>query len=745
MNEMGFLPLTTAGLILLILAVSVSGYYQWNEHRTSMKAINDHAYFSLNADVGSRKNDIKRQVRETLYDVFWTVGKNVDSYEGKNQENWIEFLAEKSFRKRLSLTVQTQGIHPRWSESSPKNGDLKFEINQEGEGYPQATIKFAKGTSVYGTLPDNTFFISQSIENLETSVDARFYLLKERMNRFEDDLDGVEKRWKYAEYAMAYAQAWAGGKIHLSGEITRILFQLALASQEIDKFGSADYKAIMQDLIGLPSVDQVVEGYNSNVTVDPLRENFVQTLKVGIEDTLFHIGESAADFQNSVSGIEELTQFQFENWFKNKLKELSVLQEKVGNADSKSLNREFRKICENFRSIYTLPTGQVERASESIREAKLHMMKARKRFQDALRSTEELSNDNPLAKQLYEDLVQEGDPPGMALQVKSGTNDVLEEFDHFEEQIQRMKTHFQILDNLGGRFPANFERLFEEALKEDNRRRAENILSEASASAIGVFEDFEESSIHGLTEADSLYRELNSAIADQVRDPKANWREEYEQHPQPGENCIGEIRKRSAEKYVIYPGKGTIGGLERVLENAKSHLELFEDLNKELKKQKEELKKLEIDKDLREKLKKNLCFQFPDNLTREEFYELSPPTPLKSDPGLSVYHEVEVESVEYKREDPAGLVHGSAPPTPIYLWFIGVTLYWAQWNVGLELKEPILEEIFDYKNQTIPKPIVEGSKNYIHKPLPYRREFPKTEFNFRLIVVGLRPFIISAD
>jgi len=130
-------------------------------------------------------------------------------------------------------------------------------------------------------------------------------------------------------------------------------------------------------------------------------------------------------------------------------------------------------------------------------------------------------------------------------------------------------------------------------------------------------------------------------------------------------------------------------------------------------------------------------------------YELLPPTPIRPQPGLSVFNEFDIRDVRYRRVDPCGRLGGaSAPPTPIPLWFIGLTLYWGQWEVTLELENKPIERIFDFLNQTLPRPLLEGDGaglSKVHKPLGYRFELPRTRFSFTLLIISPRYFNIGAD
>ena len=124
---------------------------------------------------------------------------------------------------------------------------------------------------------------------------------------------------------------------------------------------------------------------------------------------------------------------------------------------------------------------------------------------------------------------------------------------------------------------------------------------------------------------------------------------------------------------------------------------------------------------------------------REELCSIFPPPPLKGDPGVSVFHDLKVKEVRYRREDPAGLA-GLQVATPIPLWFIGVTVWWGQWEIVLRLDNWSRETIFDYGNRTVPSLTELGAADL---PLRYAWRFDGKEFRVRVVVACLKPFIVQ--
>jgi len=196
--------------------------------------------------------------------------------------------------------------------------------------------------------------------------------------------------------------------------------------------------------------------------------------------------------------------------------------------------------------------------------------------------------------------------------------------------------------------------------------------------------------------------------------------------------------QRPIPVYIDCKADGSIGGLKVVLRGAKSG---FEEMNEFSQQSENDPPSLDIDEDLKNALQQNLLPTWSD---RENIYEILPPSPIKSSPGLSVYHELSVDEVKYTREDLVGLLLNSAtdssPATPFPIPFIGITLWWGQWDAEVKLERRPVEEVFDFDNPTLP---LANGAGYVHSSLAYRWDVPDETFDARVIVVSTKAFTIS--
>ncbi|KXA93824.1 hypothetical protein AKJ36_03670, partial [candidate division MSBL1 archaeon SCGC-AAA259I07] len=226
MKKQGFLPFTTIGLILLLLSASLAVYFQWDDHQNTMNLVDKSSASTISTKVSGKRNDLKRQTREVLYNALWRVGKNAEDYSGsENREKHVENIASRLLGDRLSSLEEKQKVRSFITRTNLNIKPPKFEIERGENGYVIADIYLPKGSSISESLPDNSVSIILPCENLRTWSDVRFFLLQDRMNEFGRELNKIERRWKYAEYVSAYAQIWGKNEINLNKDRSRALFQ----------------------------------------------------------------------------------------------------------------------------------------------------------------------------------------------------------------------------------------------------------------------------------------------------------------------------------------------------------------------------------------------------------------------------------------------------------------------------------------------------------------------------------------
>jgi uncharacterized membrane-anchored protein YhcB (DUF1043 family) len=251
-----------------------------------------------------------------------------------------------------------------------------------------------------------------------------------------------------------------------------------------------------------------------------------------------------------------------------------------------------------------------------------------------------------------------------------------------------------------------------------------------------------------------LYTHVVTCVQALLAEPLSKYTEIYEDYPDPITYALENDPSptpRNARIYIMEPNDGTIGTLDATLKDVKASLERMEEVAKDTELEQGGLAGAEIDGELTQALLGGLDIQSEQQaeFEREQLYELLPPKPIRPQPGISVFDELDIGDVKYKRVDPCGRLGGaSAPPTPIPLWFIDVTLYWAQWEVTLELENKPIERIFDFPNQTIPRSPLDGNVvglAKIHEALGYRYELPRKSFSFTLVIVSPQYFNIDAN
>jgi hypothetical protein len=186
--------------------------------------------------------------------------------------------------------------------------------------------------------------------------------------------------------------------------------------------------------------------------------------------------------------------------------------------------------------------------------------------------------------------------------------------------------------------------------------------------------------------------------------------------------------------YISESSGATLGALKEVLGGLRGDLDELLELPEDLG----GVSAAEIP-ELDEVLKEGLMRRAPSiDFDRVDSYRIFPPPPLNSDPGISVFREIEIKEIAHTRHDLAGLC-GVGGATPIPLPFLNIVLYWGQWETKIKLDEAVVE-IFDFENPTILQPLEPG---YVHAPLAYRWELPDKTFTIEVVVISPKYFTIG--
>ena len=686
MRERGFIPFSAAGVVILMLVVAMVGQAVWSRHQCSLNTVDELSSSAILTIASSVQNDLRAAARYSVYDALWEVSKHANDYGGDEvRKPAIEGLAAGYFLERVSVLPSAYAKHD--SRIELKLGDSNarpiFDLREGGDGYLLASITLPKGTRVKINSWDNSLVLELPCGSLETFIDSRYFLLQQRMRQFIDGLVSVGKNWEIMEYVSAWAGAWLGRRVSLSASRSKAFFELAWAIHELDTFGSTDYAATALGLIG------ATEG-NSDTRANVL-----------------------SNLTNSTSTITPLRAVDLETmkgYIDRALEALDEASAKLGKArkNIRCAIDEMTRVAENLDNA----DSKLENVLKKLKDAELNVAKARahvlgagQHFEQLINFTASLAEQNPVMAALHESLVRgvqgdfvRGDYPSTQKQVKWGVDDTDAKIATIEVRINK---------------------LVKEIRERNELREVENLIL-------------------------GFHDELIALTQELLAEPTPKRWVEFDSYAEPG-SYEGRPPRPTRERIPVYldgEEDGTIGALKIVVQNARNNFDQVEGISVGSGPTLGDIQNAGIDETLAQKLELDISGFL--NVNREQLYELLPPPPIRPEPGLSVFHDFGIKRVEYRREDPAGWF-GSPTPTPIPLWFIGVTLWWAQWDITLELEEWAVEEVFDFENPTLLRTheFPDGIEVDVHKPLAYRYEVPNRTFDFRLVVISLRPFSIS--
>jgi hypothetical protein len=617
-----------------------------------MSTIGDISASEVRRLYGEMETNIGALLRDSVYQSLWEVSKRADQYSSAEaRKQAVEELASEYFAELLNEFLEKYPSHDNRVELCLSDNRTNVELQEVENGYVLATAELPAGLAARLGSRDGKLSVKVPLDEAQAFVDSRYFLLEDHMDEFLQKRGDIGTFWKEMEYIWAWGAAWLKGDVNLSEDRTKGFFQVAWAMHELNSFGSSDYLAAAQALVGMETPTE------EPLVVTPINTVDIERLDGYVDRTM-----------DSIDGAKALLEMADENISIAKNIAASENLENVG------LGR--------IRGALDNSEANVSGAGDKILEAS-------GQFSGLLDYLYQESSEDVVMASIYQGLTTRSldpDYPSLKEQVEWGIEGAAEKISAVENLITRTAGGLEVATAKSAlsQLSTDFKNMKEPLLEEPGARRY----------------------VYVKTYEDDPPREV--------------------QQPLP--------------IYIDCMADGSIGSLKVVLRGAKGG---FEEMNEFSQQSEDAPPSLDIDEDLKNALKVN---PLPASLNRENIYELLPPPPIKSSPGLSVYHDFSVESVEYKREDIVGLLldplTDSSTATPIPIPFIGITLWWGQWNTEIELEHRAVEEIFDFDNPTLP---LANGTGYVHSPLAYKWNVPDETFDARVIVVSLKAFTVSTD
>ncbi len=684
MKERGFMPFTAVGAIIIMLVVAIVGRAAWSRHERSLYSINGAESDAVLTSVMGIQNDLKHVARYAVYKALWDVSKRADHY---NDSETREGAIESLARRYFSEFVEEL---PR----NYQNLDARVELE----------IQNAIGNSSFDMRAEGDFASANVKLSKKSQISASTWdnglsitlplgdfdvFVDSRyyllQNRMDEFLNNGLEGIRETWRNIEYLLAWTGAWAGIGVNLNEA------CSKAIFELAWAK-----QELDTFGSADYIATA---------MKLSGIGGGTSGPE-VLSTISNPPAVIPLRAVDIEPM------NGFINRaLNCLSLASSDLtaANAHLACAKGSILQIPDNAENTTLIESARtkLDAALSSISQSKNRVREAHQHFNQLVEFTAQAASNDFVMAAIHDGLTKgttsndyvRGNYPSLREQVEKGANGIEDKIDELTAMVQTQLNTFS----------------------SDNISLIKNLVS-------------------------NFYGQANALIQGLLDEPSPKRWVEFDLYDEPG--AIDETPNPANGAVPVYiddERDGKIRALEVILQSVKASLETMGELSERTEPPSGELQGVEIDEGLRQGLETDTR-GFETN--REGLYEILPPPPLRSQPGLSVFHNFNIKSIRYEREDPVGwLVGQNAPPTPI--WLIFFTLWYAQWEVTLELEEGPIEEIFDFANPTLPRSHelseILGNKIAVdvHKPLAYRHGVQRRTFSFKLVIISLRGFSIA--
>lgn len=238
MNIRGFLPLTTTGVVLLILSSSIAAHLLWKNHEKKMQEIMKLEVDELDWRVSFVCASVKETLRWAAERALLEASQRAEQYH-PNVEEAAGGLASIYFMEYLQRVIGSlQDIRTR------VNFPALFPVvgfSNAGD-FVVARAYFPSGLLIEIRNPEGTIVASKKIWRIEAPIKVRFFLLENLMDNFiKNHRVKVAETLEKALYLKAWGEAWTDGIVYLDRSSDEMLFRFAWCTAEEETFGSADW------------------------------------------------------------------------------------------------------------------------------------------------------------------------------------------------------------------------------------------------------------------------------------------------------------------------------------------------------------------------------------------------------------------------------------------------------------------------------------------------------------------------